>query len=43
MRANQGVEAENFAATASIAGENGRFDAQKTHILLAFSRWHGVC
>jgi len=40
---NQRTEAENSAATASIAGENGRFEAQKTHILLAFSRWHGVC
>jgi hypothetical protein len=42
-RANQRIEAENFAATASIAGGNGRFEAYKTHILLDFSRWHGVC
>jgi hypothetical protein len=34
---------EKSAATASIAGAAGPGLLQKTHVLLSFSRWHGVC
>jgi hypothetical protein len=36
-------EAENSAATASIAGGEGPGLLRKTPILLGFSQWHGAC
>jgi hypothetical protein len=35
--------AEISAAKASIAGQTGWFEVQKTRILFGFRRWHGVC
>jgi hypothetical protein len=35
--------AEKSAATASIAAAAGRFQTQKTLVLLTFPRWHDPC
>src|ERR1700716_638866 len=36
-------EAENSAATASIAGVAAASGPQETFVLLGFTQWHGVC